>query len=455
MAAGARLPSQRELVRRFGASATTVAQALAHLSLRGLVETRPGSGTFRVIAPQDRAGDTSWQDAALKLTEGLEERPGLERRFIGSALSQVLSVTSPDVIDLNGGYLHPVLQPAGILAASLTRVSRRPEAWERPPAAGVPGLRDWFAKDIGAGLSRSDIVITAGGQSALATTLRALTGPGDAVVIEAPTYPGTIAAAQAASLRAVPIPLDREGIIPEHLDDALRRSRARVVIMQPLHQNPTGITMSAQRQQHVLTVARHHNAFIVEDDFARHLTHKGPWTAPPPLVSSDPDGTVIHIRSLTKATSPNLRVAAVAARGPVLGRLQTALTIDSLLVPAVLQHTALEAVTAPGWRRFLTTLHAELGQRRQDAATQILNMLGEDALPHQPHGGYHLWVALPGDRNGSEIARAALAAGVALTPGENYYTHGNGQRPNIRISYIAAPTSTEVQDAIQRVGTLL
>lgn len=455
MAAGTRLPSQRELVRRFGASATTIAQALGQLSLRGLIETRPGSGTFRVATPAPRVGDTSWQDAALELTEGLEERPGLSRRFAGSALSQVLSATSPDVVDLNGGYLHPTLQPAGLLAASLTRVSRRPEAWERPPAAGVAALRDWFAQDIGASLTRYDILITPGGQSALATTLRAVTGPGDAAVIEAPTYPGTIAAAQAASLRTVPVPLDQDGIIPEHLDEALTRSRAKIVIVQPLHQNPTGVTMSTQRQHQVLSVARDHNAFIVEDDFARHLTHQGTWSAPAPLIADDPDGTVIHVRSLTKVTSPNLRVAAIAARGPVLGRLQAALTIDSLLVPTVLQHTALEVVTASGWRRALAKLQTNLNQRRQHAIAAVVSTLGADAMPHQPRGGYHLWITLHDDRSGSEFARAALTAGVALTPGENYYAIGNDQRANLRISYVAAPTTHDVERAVQRLSTIL
>lgn len=454
MAPGARLPSQRELVRRFGASATTVAHAVAMLARRGLLETRPGAGTFRAVAASAQVGDTSWQDAALELTAGLEERPGLSRRFSGAALSQVLSATSPGLVDLNGGYLHPTLQPAGLLAASLTRVSRRPEAWERPPAAGVAALRDWFAQDIGAGLTRYDILITPGGQSALATTLRALTGPGDAIVIEAPTYPGTIAAAHAASLRTVPVPLDHEGITPEHLDEALSRSRARVIVVQPLHQNPTGVTMSRQRQREVLQVARAHNAFIVEDDFARHLTHPGPWATPAPLIADDPDGAVIHLRSLTKVTSPNLRIAAIAARGPVLGRLQAALTIDSLFVPAVLQHTALEAVTAPGWRRCLTTLQTELHHRRQLAAAAVVDVFGADALAGMPRGGYHLWVGLRDHRSGAECARAALTSGAAVTPGENYYAPGNDQRPHIRISFVAAPTAADVHSAIQRLAAV-
>lgn len=455
LAPGAKLPPQRELVRRFGASATTIAQALSQLSLRGLIETRPGAGTFRVAPPAAPVGDTSWQDAALELTEGLQERPGLARKFSGSALAEVLAPASAEVVDLNGGYLHSTLQPAGLLSASLTRVSRRPEVWERPLAAGVPALRDWFARDIGAGLTRHDVLICPGGQGALATTLRALTGPGDAVVVEAPTYPGMIAAAQAASLRPVPVPLDEDGIIPEHLDQALARSRARVVVLQPLHQNPTGVTMSRRRASDVCRVARDRNAFVVEDDFARHLTHSGAWSAPAPLIADDPDGNVVHIRSLTKVTSPNLRVAAIAARGAAFGRLQTALTIDSLLVPAVLQHTALEVVTAPGWRRGLSGLQTQLATRSDRAVAAVHETFGGGALAYRPHGGYHLWLTTAGHRSGLEVARAALAAGVAVTPGENYFAPGGGDRANIRISYVAAPTVGDVEGAIRRLGDVL
>ncbi|WP_226346551.1 aminotransferase-like domain-containing protein [Agilicoccus flavus] len=456
LAPGTRLPSQRELVRRFGASATTIAQALNRLALAGLLETRPGAGTFRAARTRPRTGgDTAWQEAALELTEGLAERPTLARRFAGSALADTLTATAPDTIDLNGGYLHPTLQPAGLLASALTRVSRRPEAWERPPAAGVPALRDWFAQDIGGGLDRHDVLVAPGGQSALATALRALTGPGDAVVVEAPTYPGTIAAAAAASLRAVPTPLDARGIIPDHLDEALTRSRARVVVVQPLHQNPTGTAMDAERRREVRDVARRHRAFLVEDDFARHLTHPGAWSPPPPLVDDDPDGTVVHIRSLTKISSPNLRVAALAARGPVLGRLRAALTVDTLLVPAVLQHTALEVVTAPGWRRSVTALQRELRDRCHAASAALVDALGEDVLPHRPRGGYHLWVALPGGRAGTDVARDAAAAGVAVTPGRNYYAPGNDERPFVRLSYVAAPTPRDVETAAGRLVDMI
>src|SRR2546421_1709489 len=99
-----------------------------------------------------------------------------------------------------------------MLGRALPRAARRSGAWDRPPVGGVPELRDWFASDIGGGLGRHDILICGAGQSALATTLRALGQPGDPVLIESPTYPGTIAAAHAAGLRTIPVPLDNEGL---------------------------------------------------------------------------------------------------------------------------------------------------------------------------------------------------------------------------------------------------
>jgi DNA-binding transcriptional MocR family regulator len=452
---GARVPTHRELVRRFAASGTTVSAALALLAQRGLIAPRPGAGTYRTGArPVALAGDTSWQEAALDPAGSDGASIGALRDFQATALLQTLSTSGPDVVDLNGGYLHPGLQPLGTLATALSRAARNTEAWDRPPAGGLPELRDWFAADIGGGLGRHDILVCAAGQSALAIALRALAQPGDPVLLESPTYPGAIAAAQAAGLRPVPVPMDADGLRLDHLDQALARTRARVVIVQPLFQNPTGASVSTSRQEEILAIARRHAAFVVEDDFARHMAHADAPSAPPPMVANDPHGTVVHIRSLTKVTSPNLRVAAIAARGPVLARLRSAHLVDMLFVPAPLQLTALEVVTAPGWKRALKTLSVALAHRREMAVEAVLATFGDHALALRPRGGYHLWVSLPAHLNEEQLVPAALARGVAVTPGANYSATGTSLR-HVRISYVAAPSVSDVDDAIRRLAPLL
>ncbi|WP_258175362.1 aminotransferase-like domain-containing protein [Actinopolyspora mortivallis] len=455
MPVGARLPTHRELVRRFGVSATTVSRSLALLTQRGLITSRPGAGSFRAeTRPSPRTGNTSWQEATLELTNRLDSPTGAARGFKTAALLGTLATSEPEVIDLNGGYLHPELQPLTRLGTALSRAGRRSQAWAFPPVGGIPELRDWFVSDIGGGLSRHDVLICGAGQSALSTALRALCQPNDPVVIESPTYPGTIAAIRAAGLRTIPVPLDREGLRTDYLEQALARTGARVVIVQPLFQNPAGVSLSERRRHEIRTTARHYAAFVIEDDFARHLAHTDSGQLPPPMIADDPDGTVIHVRSLTKVTSPNLRVGALAARGPVVTKLRSAHVVDTMFVPAPLQYTALEVMTAPGWKRALNTLGSALRQRREVAVEAVEATFGPHALAVRPRGGYHLWVSLPGHLDGEQLTAAALANGVALTCGDNYYpTESNAAR--VRISYVAAASATEVDAGVRRLAPLL
>ncbi|WP_068433086.1 aminotransferase-like domain-containing protein [Piscicoccus intestinalis] len=451
MPPGARIPTHRTLVARFGVSATTVSRALSELGRQGLIESRPGAGSFRSSARSVREElDTSWQQSALDLTPAVGAG-GSARDIDAGALTATVTGYGPDVIDLNGGYLHPGLQPADALATALARAGRRPQAWARPDAAGLPELRDWFATDIGAGLARHDVLVTAGGQSALSLALRAIGRPDDPVVIEAPSYPGTLAAARAAGLRVIPVSLDGEGIRADDVERALTQTGARLVVVQPLWQNPTGATLSRERRRDLLDLAARHGAFVVEDDFARHMAHADAGPLPAPLVEDDRRGAVVHIRSLTKITSPNLRVAALAARGPVMARLRAAHVVETMFVPATLQYTALEVVTGAGFRRAQRTLAEALRRRRELATGALVRQLGDLDLPTRPTGGYHLWLALPGHESARAVATAALRHGVALTPGDNFYASAS-TAPHLRLSYVAVPSEADLLAGVERLA---
>ena len=128
--------------------------------------------------------------------------------------------------------------------------------------------------------------------------MRALAPPGGAVVVESPTYRGALAAVRAAGLTPVPVPSDADGVRPALLADALERTGARVAYLQPLHANPHGADLSAERRAEVMAIAARAGAFLIEDDWARDLTIDGP--APAPLAADDADGHVVYVRSLSK-----------------------------------------------------------------------------------------------------------------------------------------------------------
>ncbi|MFL4903051.1 PLP-dependent aminotransferase family protein [Streptomyces sp. MMS24-I2-30] len=446
-----KLPSSRSLVERFRVSPVTVSRALAQLAAEGLVVTRPGAGAFRArprtAAPP--AGDTSWQEVALSADGSADLVP---RTVDASGVTICLAAPPPGVLEFSGGYPHPSLQPERAMAAALARAGRRPGAWERPPLEGLPELREWFARGIGGGVTAAEVLIAAGGQTALATALRALAPPGAPVLVESPTYPGMLALARAAGLRPVPVPVDQDGVRPALLADAFRGSGARVFVCQPLFQNPTGAVLAPGRRAEVLRIAREAGAFVIEDDFIRRLAHTDSGPLPPPLAADDPDGVVVHVASLTKATSPSFRVSALAARGPVLERLRAIQVVDTFFVPRPLQEAALELVGSPAWPRHLRALSAELTTRRTAMTAALRLRLPELALPHVPSGGYHLWLRLPDGTDESALTTAALRAGVAVIPGRPYFS-AEPPAAHLRVSFAAVSGTADITEGVRRLRT--
>ncbi|MBB4754982.1 PLP-dependent aminotransferase family protein [Actinoplanes lobatus] len=439
--AGTRLPSVRELTLRHQASPVTVAEAIRQLVAEGLVETRPGRGTFVAARPGPAAApDLSWQTVALG-----------PRRFGEEEMQALLALPPSGAIPLSGGYLDADLQPAAALGAALARAARQPAAWQRGPVEGREDLRAWFAREAGGGLRADDMVICPGGQAALSSTLRALTGPGDTLLVESPTYLGALAAAHATGLRVVPVPADHDGVRPDQLAAAFARTGARLFYCQPLFANPTGATLSPARRPEVLAAVQDAGAFLIEDDYARDLAIDG--DPPAPLASADPHGHVIHLRSLTKSAAPGLRVAALGARGPAGARLRAARLLDDFFVSGPLQQATVEFVTSPAWGRHRRGLRAELGNRRAALLDALRRHLPGLVPAVVPRGGLHLWVRLPDGADDVAVAAAAAAAGVIVFPGRAWHaTEPPG--PFLRLTYAATGAET-MDEAVQRLRRVL
>jgi DNA-binding transcriptional MocR family regulator len=432
---GDRLPSVRALMARHRAGPATVQRAIAALSARGLVEARPGRGTFVAArAAAAAAVDTSWQTVALGA-----------RAIDADALETLLRPPPPGAYVLSSGYLPADLQPTAALGAALARAARRPGAWDRVPPEGLSGLRAYFASAVGGGATAGDVLICPGGQAGLAACLRGLAAPGAPVIVEAPTYLGALTAARAQGLVPIPVPADERGIRPELLAETLTRSGARLVYLQPVVANPHGATLAVERRAAVLEAVRRAGAFLIEDDAFRELRF---GEVPPPLFGEDPDGHVVHVRSLTKPAAPGLRIGAVIARGPALARLRAARIVEDLYVPGPLQEAALELVGTPAWRAHLRRLRRVLRERRDALALA----LGELRPARLPQGGMNLWVPLPPGSDDRELALRAAAAGVIVSPGRPFFA-AEPPGPFLRLTFATEPPE-RMAEAVRRLAAL-
>src|SRR3954462_3304497 len=384
----ARLPSTRALVAQHRISPVTVQRALRDLTSSGLVESRPGVGTFVRAVRTARPSDYGWQTAALR-----------SPRSRIQAVSAAMRAVPNDVIALHAGYPDRELLPGRLVRSALTRAVRGDTALSRSPVAGLPELQSWFAHELGrfspvgiAPPTPSDVVVLPGSQSGLSSIFRALVAGGQPLLMESPTYWGAITAAAQAGVRVVPVPTGPDGPDPAELDRAFAETGARLFYAQPTYANPTGVQWSTERADQVLDVVRHHGAFLVEDDWAHDF---GISTTPRPVAARDDAGHVVYLRSLTKSVSPALRIAAVIARGPVRERILADRGAESMYVSGLLQATTLDVVTQPAWQTHLRSVRDQLRARRDLLVNSLHEHAPQALIDAVPRGGLNLWSRLP------------------------------------------------------------
>lgn len=427
---GAQLPSTRAVAAEQGVGPVTVQRAVRLLVAEGLVEPRPGVGNFvreRRIAPS--RADYSWQTTSLGAAWPLREG------MWGSGNRPV----APETIPLHSTYPAASLLPTDLVRRAFARAAKTEAVVNPAPAPGVPELRRWFAEaltrsTIDAPLAASsDVVVVSGGQAGITAAFAALTRPGDAVVMESPTYWGGTVAALAHGLRIVPIARTADGIDPDDLDTALATSGARVFYAQPTFANPTGQSWTPAVRERVLEVVDAHKAFVIEDDWARDFSIDD--APPPPLATQDPHGHVVYLRSVTKSLAPSVRVGALIARGPARTRLSGSRMAGELYTSGLLQAVALDVLRDPGWERHQRTLPARLRERR-DALTSALTAVGLAGF-EPPSGGLALWLRLADTTNATAVVGRCLQAGLALSAGPEWFpTEPDGQY--LRLSFANA-----------------
>ncbi|QHN35539.1 aminotransferase-like domain-containing protein [Gordonia pseudamarae] len=447
VAPGTQLPSSRELAARHSASPVTVQKALHTLAGMGLVEARPGSGTFVRQRPS-RPGppDFGWQTNTL----------GAPAERIPT-LSTPLRDIPTDAVGLHSGYPARELLPERAVRAALVRASRGEAALRRAPAAGLPDLQTWFAAelsettphDVTAAAAR-DVIVVPGSQSGVCAVLRSLVGPGRPVVMESPTYWGAMAAAAQAGSTIVPIPSRPEGPDPDDLSRALDSSGATVFYAQPNFANPTGALWSADARDRVLAVLRKRGAFMIEDDWAHDFGIDVPAI---PLASADDTGTIIYVRSLTKSVSPALRVAAIIARGPVRERIAGYHGADAMYVSPILQAATLDVVLSPAWRTHRRHLTEALRIRRDLLMDCLHDHVPELTVDRPPRGGLNIWARLPYQVDAGALVRECERHAVVIAAGDEWFP-SEPSGPFVRLNF-AAPDPARLPDATRVIGTAL
>jgi len=386
LGAADRLPPQRKLARTLGIDFTTVARGYVEAQKRGLIASRVGHGTFVLAgqpaepAPAALLARPYPVDLAMNLPPEPDDPALLER------MRRSMEAVTRDVVDLLR-YQGFGGAPADKDAASVW-LSRR---------ALVP--------------MQERVFVTPGAHPALLGIFGLLARPGDTVLSEEITYPGAKAIAAQLGLKLVGLPMDRDGIDPDALADACRRSAPKALYLNPTLQNPTTLTIPAGRREVIAAVARRFGLPIVEDDAYGFI----PVHGPPPFAALAPDLTW-HVAGLAKCIGAGLRAAYVlvpdARSGwPFAAALRAATVMASPLTIGVATRW-IEDGTADAILRFIRTETAA----RQAMAREILptGPVRADTL------SFSLWVELPPPWTRAALTGLMRSTGIGVVASDAF-----------------------------------
>jgi len=326
-------------------------------------------------------------------------------------------------------------------------------AFERDPAgtfaygtsAGYPHLLEWIAAKHEVEPAR--VIATNGSMQADAFLFQWLVEPGDLVVVEAPTYDRTLLSLRELGADILAIPLEADGIDVDALEVALGEgARPKLAHIIPNFQNPAGCTLSLEKRQKLLALAREHGFTIFEDDPYVELRFEG--ESLPTMLSMDSADTVVYASSFSKTVCPGIRVGYLVGPGDLIGGIRKVATNTYISPNMVAQSIVAEFCHSGAIERSIETVKAALRERR-DATAEALERHIPDARFVSPQGGYFLWVDLPEGSDVAALETASQERGVVFVKGTDFLIEGG--ESSLRIAYSGVPPD-QIEEGIARVA---
>jgi len=387
---GQALPSERQLTLALGLSRTTVTRAYALLVEDGFLRARQGSGHV----------------ATLPL--------GRQRIGVGGALLPGTD-SGEELLDLTCAASRA---PAGTAEAYAKAVQQLPSylAGTGYATAGLPQLQALIAQRYtqrGLPTDPDQVLVVSGALSGVSLAVRALTRPGDPVLVETPSYPNSVDAARRSGVRLIPLAVEPDGWDLEAATSTIAATRPVAAQLILDFHNPTGALMADPERERLAAALRRAGTVAIVDETMLEVELD---QVDRPLPFAAHLSRTILVGSSSKSHWGGLRTGWLRVPRPLLPRLLQARIADDLGAPILEQLALAELLTArPG-------LHPE-----SRAALLASRQAMLDALPSTlpgarwtvPAGGLSLWVQLAEPRS-RELAAAARELDLLISPGPQF-----------------------------------
>ena len=349
------------------------------------------------------------------------------------------TLSRPGIISLAGGF--PDTKTFGEEAfrgISNNIAADSAQALQYSPTGGLEAVKDVIVDVMaaeGTPARQEDVFTTTGAQQGLDLVGKVFLNEGDAILAEGPTYAGALNAFAAYKPRILHVPMDRAGIIPVAAREGLKKARkqglhVKFIYTVPNFQNPTGVTLIAERRRELLTIAREFDLVVVEDNPYGMLRFEG---EPLPTLAAleQEDGgdvdRVVYLGTFSKIFAPGVRLGWVHAQPGILHKINVGKQGADLCSSTLSQMMISSYFQNADWRAYVKRLTGLYRKRRDAMLDALSEFMPDEVTWTHPAGGLFVWATLPSYLDATAMLPQAVKRNVAYVPGEGFYANGAGK----------------------------
>lgn len=371
-----------------------------------------------------------------------------------SFIREILKVTQdPSIISFAGGLPNPHLFPIEALqdAARETLATSGARALQYSTTEGHAELRTWIANRYsrhGVSVDPDQVLITTGSQQCLDLLGKLFIEKDDEVILERPSYLGTIQAFTMFEPRFVTVDLEADGPNLAQVEALLAANSPKLFYAVPNFQNPSGLTYSrAKREELGRLLQKYPETLFIEDDPYGELRFHGEHQRP---VFAHTGGRSIMLGSFSKITVPGFRLGWMVAPPEIIRLAVKAKQAADLHSSTFNQFVIAEYLNKHSIDEHIAKITACYGSQAAAMVRTLEREAPEGVTFTRPEGGMFSWVTLPeGKGSCMDLFNLAIEQKVAFVPGMPFYTDGTGQN-TLRLNFSNASEQV-IDDGITRL----
>lgn len=378
----------------------------------------------------------------------------------GSAIREMFKrMADPEIISLAGGNPAAELFPGDELSkiAGKVLMTSPTLALQYGTTDGYPGMKECAkarAEKVNSVNENDAILIMTGANQGIDLTAKAIINKGDKIVVESPSFIGSLNAFRTYESQLVGVTVEDDGMSMDGLEEVLKSdSSIKLIYTIPTFQNPTGTTMSLAKRKRMLELASKYDVLILEDNPYGDLRFSGEEM--PTLKSLDTEGRVIYAGSFSKILSPGMRLGYIIAPAQLAEKIEVLKQVNDVHTPMLTQLMCVEFMKKYNIDSYIAKNRDLYGKK---CACMVEAM--EKYFPAGkvkwvvPEGGIFLWCECPTITDIAPIVDRCLEKKVAIVPGSNFAIDINAPSNMFRLNY-SSPTLEKIEEGIRRLGEVL